>query len=59
MSKGRLTFNLQSSEQMEEFRKLLGGKYVRGNKADGRRVEEDEEHPSGGSDMRETSGDAR
>ena len=56
MSKGRLTFNLQSSEQMEEFRKLLGGKYVRRTKANDRRVATDEEHPSGSPDMREASG---
>lgn len=59
MSNGRPTFNLQSSEQMEEFRKLLGGKYVRRTKANDRRVAENEEHPSGGPDMRETSGAAK
>ena len=59
MSNGRPTFNLQSSEQMEEFRKLLGGKYVRRTKTNGRRVEANEEHPSGGSDMREASGDTK
>ena len=57
MSNGRLTFNLQSSEQMEEFRKLLGGKYVRRTKTNDRRVAANEEYPSGGSDMREASGD--
>lgn len=56
MSNGRLTFNLQSSEQMEEFRELLGGKYVRRTKTNDRRVAENEEHPSGSPDMRETSG---
>lgn len=59
MSSGRPTFNLQSSEQMEEFRKLLGGEYVRRTKTNGRRVAENKEHPSGGSDMPEASGDAK
>lgn len=59
MSNGRPTFNLQSSEQMEEFRKLLGGKYVRGNKTSVTRVEEDEEHSSSLRHRRPASGEAK
>lgn len=56
MSRGRLTFNLQDPEQMEKLREMLGGKYVRRSRTNGKRVATDEEHPSGSPDMREASG---
>lgn len=52
MSKGRLTFNLQDKEQMQQYRLLLGGQYV-GRKS--KRVEKDEEHSTSDGDMRTVS----
>lgn len=50
MSRGRLTFNLQDKEQMQQYRLLLGGQYV-GRKS--KRVEEDEEHSTSDGDLRD------
>lgn len=59
MSRGRLTFNLQSTEQMEELRKLLGGKYVKRTKGNAEGVEADEEHRTSVRHLRPSSGDSQ
>ena len=57
MSKGRKTFNLQSSSDMEELRKILGGNYVRRNKKDAKGVEADAEHSTSVRHLRPATGE--
>lgn len=57
MSNGRCSFNLQSDEQMNELRKLLGGKYERRVKRNGQGVEADEEPVASVRHRRPTMGD--
>lgn len=58
MSKGRTTFNLQDSKQMEEFKKLFRRQYG-GNQTDVNGVEADEEHSSGVRHLRPAPGEDR
>lgn len=52
MSNGRRTFNLQSQEQMEQFRKYIGVENVGGK---GKRVAKNEKRSSSDGDMRDAS----
>lgn len=54
MSNGRRTFNLQSQEQMEQFRKYIGVENVGGK---GKRVAKNKERKSRDGDMRDTGED--
>lgn len=58
MSKGRMTFNLQDSKQMEEFKKLFRRQYGP-DKTNVTRVEEDEEHIAGVRHLRPAPGEDR
>lgn len=54
MSRGRLTFNLQDAEQMEQFKKYIGVEDA-GRKS--KRMEKDKERGSSVRGMRDTSKD--
>lgn len=58
MSKGRTTFNLQDSKQMEEFKKLFRRQYGP-DKTNVTGVEADEEHSSGVRHLRPAPGEDR
>lgn len=58
MSKGRITFNLQDAEQMEQFKKFIRRQYGR-NQTNASGVEADEEHITSVRHLRPAPGETK